>query len=522
MIKTQGTSAHFVYTYEDTFNGAQQRAAALQGTCEADLAKLEALFDATGGFDGGNTITVEVNSLTGLGENNGYKTGGATKIKVVPWSAVASAATADDGARLEFVAEMAEVLMALRNSRAGSTSWNPGGSNGEGLSQICAEELYPAAYYDSQLGHGPRRITQWLNDATRPDWVTRTEGTDKNFTSFGCAQLFIHFLRSQHRYDLGEIITKAGADLEATFVNLTGSGGGWNEFKALLDRFFPTGKTYSPPSCNPFPLYDDNRRSAAFSFTKKALRPPMVLPGGKVKVKPCFLEPEQEYAYDWIQLNLELRCTAQLRGFGNPVVTWLVDGVELPEAGGTVAVTGDVDVDRPDEPYQPSHTSETFDIRADAPKDVSTYLGHASAIALEPVDHPGHERLTIGVRVTEQYAPGVPAYTDYSWDVLDTRFVSYEPRFSDDREQCESRVRDFVRRHVRYRHINILLTLPDPPDEVISVAALVDAARAEVVELAAEEPELAREASFALRRQLRLSSEVAPEVMDDDPRGPSA
>ena len=90
------------------------------------------------------------------------------------------------------------------------------------------------------------------------------------------------------------------------------------------------------------------------------------------------------------------------------MVTWLVDGVELPEAGGTVAVTGDVDVDRPDEPYQPSHTSKTFDIRADAPKDVSNYLGHASAIALEPVDHPGHERLTIGVKVTEQYAPGVP------------------------------------------------------------------------------------------------------------------
>ena len=297
MIKTQGTSAHFVYTYEDTLNGAQQRAAALQGTVlSADLAKLEALFDATGGFDGGNTITVEVDSLTGLGWNGGYQTGGATKIKVVPWSAVTSAATADDGARLEFVAEIAKILMALRNSRAGSTSWNPGGSNGEGLSQICAEELYPAAYYDNQLGHGPRRIKPWLNNAPAR-WVTRTEGTDKNFRASAVRSCSSHFLHTQRRYDLGEIITKAGADLETTFVNLTGSGGGWNEFKACRP-LIPGRENVFASELQPFPAVRRQPPKHLVSFTKKALRPPMVLPGGKVKVKPCFLEPKQEYAYD--------------------------------------------------------------------------------------------------------------------------------------------------------------------------------------------------------------------------------
>lgn len=53
---------------------------------------------------------------------------------------------------------MSEVLMSLRNSRAGSISWEPGGSNGEGLSQYLAELFYRSAYYDSQLQHGPGRI----------------------------------------------------------------------------------------------------------------------------------------------------------------------------------------------------------------------------------------------------------------------------------------------------------------------------------------------------------------------------
>jgi hypothetical protein len=99
-VKTQQpASTHFIYKYEDTMNGAQQRAIVLQATCESDLATLEGMFDASGGFDAGNTITAEVNSLAGgLGQNFGYQTGGATRITVTPWASVPPAATADSGA----------------------------------------------------------------------------------------------------------------------------------------------------------------------------------------------------------------------------------------------------------------------------------------------------------------------------------------------------------------------------------------------------------------------------------------
>ena len=506
MIRTQGSSTHFTYKYEDTLNGAQQRAAALQGSCEADLATLETLFGESGGFDGGNAVTVEVNSLAGLGQNNGYKTGGATKITVVPWSTVTPAATADAGARLEFVAEMAEVLMDLRNQRKGSTSWNPGGSNGEGLSQVCAARLYQAAYYDAQLQHGPDRVTRWLNDSTRPDWVTRTEGTDKNFTSFGCAALFIYFLVSQRGFSLHDVITKAGADLEATYRNLTGQGGGWNEFKGLLDRFFPTGHTYSPPSCDLFPLYDDNRRGVSFSFASKPLRSPSFLPAGKVRVAPCVFAPPSEYSYDWVEPHSDLVCTASLEGFGNPVVTWLVDGIALPDSGGRVTVTGEVDVDQPEHPFKPVVTSQSFALDAGAQQDVSTYQGHAVAVTLSPVGHPGHERLTIEARVKERYAT-VPTFDAYTWETLETRFVYYEPPFESDRKACLERWRDFVKRHVRFRHINILLTLPDPPPDVIAIARGLDRMRVELIELASEEPAVAVQVVATIARTLRLPAE---------------
>jgi hypothetical protein len=503
-----GSSAHFDYKYEDTLNGAQQRVLALQASCENDLQELEATFAATGGFDGGNRCTVEVNNPAkgGLASNGGYQTGGATRIVINPWSTVTSSATADDGARLEFVAEMVEILMGLRNKRQGTTNWNPGGSNGEGLSQVCAATFYPAAYYDSQLKHGPGRITSWLNDATRPDWVTKTDPSDTNDVTYGCASLFTYFLVTQKGFSLHDVITKGGPDLEATFKNLTGSGGGWNEFKALLDRFFPTGHSYSPPSCDIFPLYDDNRRSVVISFAPKSHGLPSILPGGDpVKVKPCLLRPPRDYTYEWVMPNVELVCTTSMRGFGNPVVTWTVDAVTLPATDVEFTVAGEVDVDQPDQPYQPISTTETFDLTASAQKDVSTYQGHAVSRSISPVGHPGQERLTITVGVTEQFAtPAVPAYDVYTWERVTTRFVSYEPAFYRDKEECDAALRDLMHRYLKFKHINILLTLPDPPSEVISLAHALDRTRTELAELVTEDQKAARQAAVMIARALRL------------------
>jgi len=87
------------------------------------------------------------------------------------------------------------VLMSYQNQTQRHTVWDPGASNGEGLSQIAAELLYPRAYVGISSG-GP---SQWLN-SQREDWVGRNESTDIIPISFGCAQLFIHYLRTQCGY----------------------------------------------------------------------------------------------------------------------------------------------------------------------------------------------------------------------------------------------------------------------------------------------------------------------------------
>ena len=116
-IYTLGNSAHFVYQWDDTVNGSQQRAAAVQATCERDLSTLESLFKEFNGFDGNSVTVIAGNPGPGkLASNTRFHSDGTTSITVTAWSGVNPAATADAGARLEFIAEMSEVVMGLSNA----------------------------------------------------------------------------------------------------------------------------------------------------------------------------------------------------------------------------------------------------------------------------------------------------------------------------------------------------------------------------------------------------------------------
>lgn len=506
MIQTQATSTRFVYTYEDSLSGAQQRAIALSTTCESDLDRLESLFGETGGFSATNRITIEVNNPGGgLASNFGYHSDGSTKITMTPWSGVNPIATADEGARLELVAELSEIMMSLRNSRKGKDSWNPAGSNGEGLSQYCAELFYRDAYYDAQLSHGPDRIQRWLNDAGRPDWITTTEGTDRNFVSFGCAFLFLHFLHTQKLFSVHDIITKGGATLEDTYTNLTGSSGGWTEFKGLLDRFYPTGHTYAPTTCNLFPLYDDNRRSVSFEVARIP-HPATVGAGGIASVSPFIFCPVGTYSWQWVDPNEELQVTARLSGFGNPVTTWVVDGVDVPAGGGQIAVSGPVDLDNPSAPGHPSTSTQSFHLTT-SNQDASNIEGAASQLRLGAVEHPGDERLSIAVRVSEQFTT-VPAFSSYTWNILHTHDVRYEPQFYIDRDACRKHLDELLHRYLRYKHIIIALTLPDPPPDVLAAARVINELRHELAHVAEREPEIARQFADEIGRTLRIAPEL--------------
>ncbi|MGZ4617399.1 MAG: hypothetical protein ACXV5Q_03070 [Frankiaceae bacterium] len=510
-IKRLDSSAHFVYKWDDTVNGSLQRAAALQATCEKDLSTLESLFGEFNGFDGNRVTVIAGDPGSGaLARNTKFHSDGTTAITVTAWSGVNPAATADAGVRLEFIAEMSEVMMGLRNARRKSTTWNPGGSNGEGLSQFLAEWFYRSAYYDAQLGHGPRRITGWLNGSGRPDWVTKTDSKDDDEVTYGCAFLFLHFLHTQKGYSVQDIITKGADTLEATYTALTGHGGGWTEFIGLLNRFYPMTDsdkkpiTYSPARCNLFPLYDDRRRSASIDWEEVGGPPIKLGGGGMVHVSPGALCPGGDYTWQWADPNTHLELSVRPVGFGNPVVTWVVDGVSVPTGSSSVTVTGDVEVDVAGAPDKPTATSQTFRLSTTTGTSNDTQ-GPLATLKLLPMDKPGTEQVTIQVRVDEQYAT-VPAFTEITWATLHTHSVDYDIRYHVDRAACQAKWDDFVKRHVRVKVINILLTLPDPgPVEFSRFARLIDQVQAELARLAKEDPKMARLLGQDLARTLRVS-----------------
>jgi hypothetical protein len=65
------------------------------------------------------------------------------------------------------IAEEVEVFSAVQNK-----GWNCGASNGEGLSRVLAESLYPGVLDDYSTA------AAWLDTPDRPDWISNNNNTD--------------------------------------------------------------------------------------------------------------------------------------------------------------------------------------------------------------------------------------------------------------------------------------------------------------------------------------------------------
>jgi hypothetical protein len=140
------------------------------------------------------------------------------------------------------VAEETEVFEAVQNQ-----GWNCGASNGEGVSRVVAQALYPAL--DLEAGSA----AAWLNGG-RPDFITQNDNSDTNAVSFGCANLFLNYLRVQLGFSYGQILQAAAPTLEGVYENLTRSVDAFGQFRADLELRFPSNQQANPASDNPFPV----------------------------------------------------------------------------------------------------------------------------------------------------------------------------------------------------------------------------------------------------------------------------
>jgi hypothetical protein len=240
----QGTTANFNVYFDNSLgaNGAQLAEAVLI-SCEREYAQLRQWF---GLIPPGLPFNVYIDP----GSFGAYHAScAATELHIAAFSG-----TNADLARLLVVAEADEVCMA-----ASPAPWNCGDSAGEGLSRVLATELYPA-----QLD-GFTSAASWL-DSARPDFITASDPTDRNYVSTGSATLFLNFLRYELSYSFESIIKATGGSLGAKYKALTGSTDAWPRFRDLMQAYFPTGTPCGLTNDNPFPVTRHGGRLVQSTF----------------------------------------------------------------------------------------------------------------------------------------------------------------------------------------------------------------------------------------------------------------
>lgn len=236
------STTHFSFEYKNELNAAAAVALgqALAATAERDFATMSDWFG--GEVPGNGPILTKINVGSGGASNDNVNNINLTL-----------GATADfDLARWTLVAEVMEIFMAID-----ALGWKPGDSSGEALSQLGANTLYSSQVFGL---NGP---VQWLDSSvnqtdptlSRPDFVTAPKPTDSDFPSFGCALLFLYYLRSQLGFSTKAVVRAKANSLAGTYTTLTQAGDGLASFMRAIEARFPSGTPCGlTGSENPFPI----------------------------------------------------------------------------------------------------------------------------------------------------------------------------------------------------------------------------------------------------------------------------
>ena len=215
-------------------------ATALLSSCEADYSALRDYFG-----QGSDDLPFDVYVQSGHG---GGSHGGCDDSEL---HLDAFDGNSADLVRMLLVSEADEVFEAdLGNG------WDCGASHGEGLSRVLAAHRYPQSM--TYEGYSFRTGGWWIwSPHPRHNWVDENDGTDQNFTSTGCATLFIHYLKFQLRYALEEITQASGQTLGEKFQALTGRTDAYLPFEKAIERRFDRSLKEPFDSDNAFPIYRD-------------------------------------------------------------------------------------------------------------------------------------------------------------------------------------------------------------------------------------------------------------------------
>jgi hypothetical protein len=233
----RGTTDNFVVSYDSSLGDQGAALAdAILGRCEDDFATLQ------GYFGGVTPPSLPFNVLVTTDSTGAYHDSCAGTDLFIG----GQSATADNTAFIIslVVAEEDEVFEA-----AVGLGWDCGASNGEGLSRVLANDLYPGAEPQDFVS-----APVWLDEPGRPDWVSQTEPTDQNYVSIGCSVLFLNWLRFQLGFSWQQVIAAGAPTLAEVYTNLTGRTDGFQRFAAQLEANFPSGTPSGLTTDQPYPL----------------------------------------------------------------------------------------------------------------------------------------------------------------------------------------------------------------------------------------------------------------------------
>jgi len=121
-----------------------------------------------------------------------------------------------------YVAELSEAFMGTQGK-----GWGCGFSNGEALSRFLAEQETPDGTLNAFMT-GPA----W-EAAGCPDWISKTENTDRDSVSTGCGMVYLYWMRSLG-FTIPQITQAGGATLAANYKTLTGKTSAFTDLIAGL------------------------------------------------------------------------------------------------------------------------------------------------------------------------------------------------------------------------------------------------------------------------------------------------
>jgi hypothetical protein len=238
MMIVYGSTANFTVSYDSSFTGGSAPdgpalSQAVLDYCEYDLARLSLLFG--GILPPASSLPLQINLIPGSGGafNNGVNT----------ISCYCSVSTYIPGLPALVVAEEAEIFMNLQ-----AKGWIAGYSNGEALSRVSAQILYPNNAWLWSTGNS------WLNgdpsspNPARSDWVDNVWHTDQDYVSIGCGSLFLNYLAYQLNYRWTDIIAAGAATTNtlAETATILGVSNAWVNFSTLMSTYLPSPSTLPP------------------------------------------------------------------------------------------------------------------------------------------------------------------------------------------------------------------------------------------------------------------------------------